>query len=747
MTDGPPRILKINKSPSDALALTNCIIASPRDFHPNSKYLLIDLGDRGNFVFTLKVVDGFPAGELGTTLFHRKFAFLSLAQEVRAFAYNPFAENLNCYIGTITLEVSLFKKGLQLKEAFDTNELQSIFIRNFSQHYFTRGQSLIFDFHGMNLIATVISLDVVNFEALKKGGGQTQQSQEIMRGILMDNSSVAWTKASDSTIMLKGAQTRAPANMLIQPDFKFEDMGIGGLDKEFANIFRRAFASRIFPPHIVEKLGIQHVKGILLYGPPGTGKTLIARQIGKMLNAREPKIVNGPEVLSKFVGESEENVRKLFADAEKEYKQRGEESSLHIIIFDELDAICKQRGSKNDGTGVGDSIVNQLLSKMDGVDQLNNILIIGMTNRKDMIDEALLRPGRLEIHTEIGLPDEKGRLQILKIHTTKMTNNNVLDGDVDLNELANLSKNFSGAEIAGLIKSATSFAFSRHVKVDNMAHVSQDYENMKVNRADFLRALDEVHASFGVSEAEFQTCIQNGIIKFNTNVSRILSDGALFVEQVRNSARTPLVSVLLHGPSGSGKTALAASIAMASEYPLIKLISPEQLVGYSENAKNNYITKVFDDAYKSPLSIIVIDAIERLLDWVPIGPRFSNTVLQTLLVLLKKQPPSNRRLLILGTTSQRHVLEQMDMVDAFNSQIYVSNVTDLSSVDVILKELELFSDAERNQALQSLTRAGLANKLSIGIKKLLMMTEMARQDIDKVEKFINVITDEGQSYA
>lgn len=259
-------------------------------------------------------------------------------------------------------------------------------------------------------------------------------------------------------------------------------MGIGGLDTEFAAIFRRAFASRIFPPGLVEKLGIQHVKGqlhqifycrtrshyfvgILLYGPPGTGKTLMARQIGKMLNAREPKVVNGPEILNKFVGQSEENIRKLFADAEKEQKEKGDESGLHIIIFDELDAICKQRGSTNSGTGVGDSVVNQLLAKMDGVDQLNNVLIIGMTNRMDMIDEALLRPGRLEVHIEISLPDEEGRLQILNIHTTKMRSNGVLADDVDLAELASLTKNFSGAELGGLTKSATSFAFNRHVKV------------------------------------------------------------------------------------------------------------------------------------------------------------------------------------------------------------------------------------------------------------------------------------------
>ena len=101
-------------------------------------------------------------------------------------------------------------------------------------------------------------------------------------------------------------------------------------------------------------------------------------------------------------------------------REKGDSSDLHIIIFDEIDAICKARGSSRDGTGVHDTIVNQLLTKIDGVDALNNILLIGMTNRKDMLDEAMLRPGRLEVMIEIGLPDEKGRLQILKIHTSKV---------------------------------------------------------------------------------------------------------------------------------------------------------------------------------------------------------------------------------------------------------------------------------------------------------------------------------------
>lgn len=149
---------------------------------------------------------------------------------------------------------------------------------------------------------------------------------------------------------------------------------------------------------------------MILHGPPGTGKTLIARQIAKALNCEEPQVVNGPEIFDKYVGGSEKKIRELFAPAEREQEEKGDDSGLHIIIFDEIDAICKARGSSsNSGTNVNDSVVNQLLSKLDGVDALNNVLIIGMTNRIDLIDEAILRPGRLELHLEIGLPDRVGR--------------------------------------------------------------------------------------------------------------------------------------------------------------------------------------------------------------------------------------------------------------------------------------------------------------------------------------------------
>lgn len=174
-----------------------------------------------------------------------------------------------------------------------------------------------------------------------------------------------------------------------------ESLGIGGLDEELTNLFRRAFASRRLPHTIIEKYGIKHVKGILLYGPPGTGKTLIARQLAKSLKAKTLNIVNGPEVFSKYVGESEENVRKLFLPAREDEKKYGDESPIHVVVFDEIDAICRQRGGDGESGRSKDAVVNQLLTNLDGVEALNNIIVIGMTNRKDLIDEAVLRPGRL----------------------------------------------------------------------------------------------------------------------------------------------------------------------------------------------------------------------------------------------------------------------------------------------------------------------------------------------------------------
>lgn len=595
------------------------------------------------------------------------------------------------------------------------------------------------DYKSLPLLLVLKTVQLVDLSMDKPSASQEPtHTDPHARGILTRQSLMNFFKDSKSGINLKASSRRPASNAILQANFKFEDMGIGGLDKEFSSIFRRAFASRIFPPGLIEKLGIQHVKGILLFGPPGTGKTLIARRIGKMLNAREPKVINGPEVLNKYVGQSEENIRKLFADAEKEYKEKGDESGLHIIIFDELDAVCKQRGSgAGGGTGVGDSVVNQLLSKLDGVDQLNNILLIGMTNRKDMIDDALLRPGRLEVHMEISLPDEHGRIQILKIHTAKMRDSGILDRDVDLNEIAHVTKNFSGAEISGLVRSATSFALNRHVKVGTVAGVADDVNKIMVNRDDFEHAFDDVKPAFGVSEDEMQRCLRGGIIHFSPFIDNILNEGRLIVQQVQEPDSTPLFSAILHGPPGSGKTALAAKIALESNYPFIKLCSPDNMIGYNESMKIEHMRRIFDDAYKSPLSVVLMDNIERIVEWVPIGPRFSNGVLQALMVLLKKEPPKGRRLLVLATTGERSVMQQLDLFTAFDSDIAVPNVSGHAELSHILEQSGVFRDPAR--AIREFRELTGSDSVGVGIKKILLGIETAKQDQDREGRFANVI--------
>ncbi|KAI0685028.1 AAA-domain-containing protein [Cytidiella melzeri] len=713
--------------PSEQLVMSNSLITHQSDFQAGQHVLV-----KQQFALTVRHdnTGKLAPGTIGAGSLQRQWMSISAQGDFASVEPLPYSP---AYLQSIDIEADFMRRGHEIAEAFSADEMAKLFVRAYNGVIFNVGQLAVFEFHGQNLKLQVTGLSVVDLPNAPSGGRSPSNV-----GIIMEKTDVNFIKAATSGIKIKSSAKKAPSNAIIAPNFKFEDMGIGGLDSEFSTIFRRAFASRVFPPGLVEKLGIQHVKGILLHGPPGTGKTLMARQIGKMLNAREPKIVNGPEILNKYVGASEENIRKLFADAEKEYKAKGDESGLHIIIFDELDAICKQRGSTNSGTGVGDSVVNQLLSKMDGVDQLNNILIIGMTNRLDMIDEALLRPGRLEVHMEISLPDEKGRLQILTIHTTKMRENRIMDSDVDILELAQLTKNFSGAEINGLVKSATSFAFSRHVKVGTMAGVSDDIENLRVNRQDFMNALDEVTPAFGVAKEELEMVVQNGIIHFDRVIDEILRSGQLFVDQVRTSTRTPLVSLLLHGPPHSGKTALAATIARSSDYPFMKLVSPDEMVGFSESQKVHAISKVFADSYKSPLSVIVVDSIERLLEFTPIGPRFSNAVLQTLMVLLARRPPKGRRLFIVATTSLRPILTDLGLSESFDSEIRVPPLSSLGALEHVLDEVELFANPrDRQRTMEMLEQAGFGERdgtsgLNIGIKKLLNVIEMARQEPEAV---------------
>ena len=595
-------MLRVANCPSQELALTNAAFVSPSDSD------FVPYAELGDLVLFTRPHPEVEPGQIALNGVQRKLLRVSTGDTVRVEPFTPPTTQFNAAGMTLELEFTKLRTATDLNaagrheqvrtqlfipsppttrspfkthprptvpfpnsfvsEQVDAVKMAESIKRAFVSQVFTVGQKAAVEYCGNNFLITVNSMLVEN----------SPDGVRNSRGCMIPDTGLIFEAAHNSAIKITNQKvTTVNSSLFKAKEFSFEKLGIGGLDTQFEDIFRRAFSSRVFPQSVVQRLGIKHVKGMLLHGPPGTGKTLIARQIGKMLNGKEPKIVNGPEVMSKYVGQSEENIRALFADAEAEQKSRGDDSDLHIIIFDEIDAVCKSRGSVNSGTGVHDSIVNQLLTKIDGVDALNNILLIGMTNRKDMLDEAILRPGRLEVHIEIGLPDEAGRHQILKIHSSKMSENEFLGRDVDVAELARRTKNFSGAEIEGLVKSAVSFALARQIDFQNLSSMEIDEDNVRVEMDDFERALVEVVPAFGASTETFERCRLNGVISPGERFEKLHHTCRALVEQVRVSDKTPMLTCVLEGAAGSGKTALAATLAIGAQYPFMKLVSADNI--------------------------------------------------------------------------------------------------------------------------------------------------------------------------
>lgn len=243
---------------------------------------------------------------------------------------------------------------------------------------------------------------------------------------------------------------------------------VGGLDEVKQKLIE-AVEWPLKQPAVFKKMGINPPKGILLYGPPGTGKTLLAKAVATESKANFI-LVKGPELLSKWVGESEKAVRKIF--------EKARQTSPSIIFFDEIDAIAPRRGMDAD-SHVSERVVNQMLTEMDGMVRLHNIVIIGATNRPDIIDTALLRPGRFDRIILVPGPDEKARLEILKIHTKDMP----IAKDVSLTELAKQTEGYAGADLEALAREAAMLALRK------------DYKAEKIAKSNFDEALKEVTPS------------------------------------------------------------------------------------------------------------------------------------------------------------------------------------------------------------------------------------------------------------
>ena len=277
--------------------------------------------------------------------------------------------------------------------------------------------------------------------------------------------------SEDFSDALKEVRPSALREVQIQiPNISWDD--VGGLD-ELKEELKEAVEWPVKYREAFDYVDVESPKGILLHGPPGTGKTLIAKALAKMTESNFISI-KGPELLSKWVGESEKGIREIF--------RKARQAAPCIIFLDEVDALVPRRGSGSE-SHVTENVVSQILTEIDGLEELNNVLIIGATNRLDIVDEALLRPGRFDRIIKVPNPDTKGRQHIFEIHTKKKP----LASDVDITKLVELTDGFSGAEIAAVANRAAIAALKKHVNAK-----SENVKDIKITQQDLIDAVDKV---------------------------------------------------------------------------------------------------------------------------------------------------------------------------------------------------------------------------------------------------------------
>ncbi len=384
------------------------------------------------------------------------------------------------------------------------------------------------------------------------------------------------------------------------PKVSYDD--IGGLGDAVRQV-REMIELPLKHPELFKRLGVEAPKGVLLHGPPGTGKTMLAKAVAGETSSNFISI-GGPEIVSKFYGESEGKLREIFKDAE--------ENAPSIIFIDEIDSIAPKRG---DTQGEEERrIVAQLLSLMDGLNARGRVVVIGATNRPNSIDEALRRPGRFDREIEIGVPDRNGRLEILQIHTRGMP----LDSDVNLDLLADKTHGYVGADIAALCREAAMAALRRvlpDVNSEDDTIPTEVLNSINVTAADFIEAMKGLQPS-----AMREVLIEKPNVRWEDIGA--LEDAK---QQLREAVEWPLKydkifahmnakppkGILLYGPPGTGKTMLAKAVATESEANFISVKGPEFLnkyVGESEKA----VRETFRKARMASPCVVFMDEIDSI---------------------------------------------------------------------------------------------------------------------------------------
>ena len=385
----------------------------------------------------------------------------------------------------------------------------------------------------------------------------------------------------------------------------YED--VGGFSDEVSKI-REMVEIPLKHPEIFMRLGITPPRGVLLYGPPGTGKTLLARAVADESEAHFITI-NGPEVMSKWVGDAEKKLREIFDDAEK--------NAPSIIFIDEIDAIATKR---EESIGeVEHRVVSQLLTLMDGLKSRGKVIVIAATNRPNAIDPALRRPGRFDREIMFGVPNEKGRLEILNIHTRNMPLDQSKDKGVDLAYISKITHGFVGADIESLIKEAAMNVIRRNINELNVKEGENIpkgvLEKLTVTMDDFREALRFVRPS-----AMREVLVERpsvgwedvgGLDAVKVQLKEAIEWPLKHPDSFRKVGITPPKGILLYGPPGTGKTLLAKAVAHETESNFIAIKGPEiynKYVGESEKR----IREIFDKARQVSPSIIFIDELDSI---------------------------------------------------------------------------------------------------------------------------------------